>query len=504
MRPAPPRSWRHPTRRGSSAATTPWRRAGCRAPRSGHCARRSRRVHASGLTIPRPWPRPTWPRARQRRAVAAPRSAAEGLRRELAARRAAEEAARQPPGARRARSLALRAIGGGDRPRRRTSTPEESAPPWMRWRAERGWRASRPRSRRWRSGSSCRACWTAAPWMSWRLRPAVAVSGPTSWPRRCRPQPSHSPDGRRPRGVPCRPPAPKTQRLDASTTWHAAALDARRDALPDVAEAEEAAAAASAELARVERLAATIGATLGCCERPRSGSIVTWRRSWPRRSARWLPDRLARRATAEISVDPADLPVSVKEAATGQWRDARLLSEGTREQIYLLLRVAMAEHLVTTGGAGSAAARRGHRPVRRRPQARAARRAAPAQQRAADHPVHPRRRGPGLGRCGPARSRTTRSCGSQPLPGRRGASIAGCGHGARRAAGPGRHRLIRRVRRASAPPLRWRALTACPTIDCRPRNASLSSLRIRTTSSSGQRARLRAGWTRDRRSATCC
>ena len=48
-------------------------------------------------------------------------------------------------------------------------------------------------------------------------------------------------------------------------------------------------------------------------------------------------------------MDPASLRVSVKEAATGQWRDARLLSEGTREQIYLLLRVAMAEHLVTTG-----------------------------------------------------------------------------------------------------------------------------------------------------------
>jgi DNA repair protein SbcC/Rad50 len=47
-------------------------------------------------------------------------------------------------------------------------------------------------------------------------------------------------------------------------------------------------------------------------------------------------------------VDPADLNVRVKEEATGQWRTARLLSEGTREQIFLLLRVAMAEHLVTT------------------------------------------------------------------------------------------------------------------------------------------------------------
>jgi exonuclease SbcC len=64
--------------------------------------------------------------------------------------------------------------------------------------------------------------------------------------------------------------------------------------------------------------------------------------------ARWLPI-VSGGAYAEISVDPADLAVSVKEAMGGQWRNARLLSEGTREQIYLLLRVAMGEHLVTTG-----------------------------------------------------------------------------------------------------------------------------------------------------------
>ena len=39
----------------------------------------------------------------------------------------------------------------------------------------------------------------------------------------------------------------------------------------------------------------------------------------------------------------------VKEARSGRWRSALLLSEGTREQIYLLLRVAMAQQLATTG-----------------------------------------------------------------------------------------------------------------------------------------------------------
>ena len=47
-------------------------------------------------------------------------------------------------------------------------------------------------------------------------------------------------------------------------------------------------------------------------------------------------------------MNPADLSIEVKERATGAWRQARLLSGGTREQIYLLLRMAMAQHLVTT------------------------------------------------------------------------------------------------------------------------------------------------------------
>ena len=43
------------------------------------------------------------------------------------------------------------------------------------------------------------------------------------------------------------------------------------------------------------------------------------------------------------------MSIEVKEGPTGAWRQARLLSGGTREQIFLLLRVAMAQHLVTTG-----------------------------------------------------------------------------------------------------------------------------------------------------------
>ena len=62
---------------------------------------------------------------------------------------------------------------------------------------------------------------------------------------------------------------------------------------------------------------------------------------------RWLPT-VSGGAYLDVSVDPADLAIQVKETRTGIWREARLLSEGTCEQVYLLLRVAMAQHLVTT------------------------------------------------------------------------------------------------------------------------------------------------------------
>jgi hypothetical protein len=124
-------------------------------------------------------------------------------------------------------------------------------------------------------------------------------------------------------------------------------LQARRDALPDVAEAEEAAEAARGELARVEALAATVDATLRLLRAAQDRVHRDLAPILGQAVGRWLPI-VSGGAYSEISVDPADLNVTVKEQATGQWRTARLLSEGTREQIFLLLRVAMAEHLVTT------------------------------------------------------------------------------------------------------------------------------------------------------------
>ncbi len=118
--------------------------------------------------------------------------------------------------------------------------------------------------------------------------------------------------------------------------------------LPDVAEAEEALAEAVAELERVEGLSQVIDATL---ELLRAAEERVHRDLAPILAdgiGRWLP-RISDGAYTDASVDPADLSVRVKEAASGRWRPALLLSEGTREQIYLLLRATMAQQLATTG-----------------------------------------------------------------------------------------------------------------------------------------------------------
>jgi exonuclease SbcC len=136
----------------------------------------------------------------------------------------------------------------------------------------------------------------------------------------------------------------------ADRAWHElkGALETLAPGLPDVASAEEETFAAEAELRRVEGLAATIDATLGLL---RAAQDKVHRDLAPILAdavRRWLPS-ISGGAYTEVSVDPADLSVKVKETRTGLWRQAKLLSEGTREQIYLLLRVAMAQHLVTTG-----------------------------------------------------------------------------------------------------------------------------------------------------------
>jgi len=134
---------------------------------------------------------------------------------------------------------------------------------------------------------------------------------------------------------------------EAQAAEHRGALESSARALPDVAEAEEAVVKAGEELARVEATARTVDETLRLLRLAQERVHRDLAPILADAVRLWLPT-VSGGAYAEVTVDPADLSIQVKETRTGIWREARLLSEGTREQIYLLLRVAMAQHLVTT------------------------------------------------------------------------------------------------------------------------------------------------------------
>lgn len=118
-------------------------------------------------------------------------------------------------------------------------------------------------------------------------------------------------------------------------------------AAPSVPEAEEAFAAAARELERVESLSKTLEVTLEYLERAQERVHRDIAPVLARTVVRWLPDVTAGRYS-EATVDPETLEVRVRGGG-GTWREAARLSHGTREQIYLLLRLALSEHLVTPG-----------------------------------------------------------------------------------------------------------------------------------------------------------
>jgi DNA repair exonuclease SbcCD ATPase subunit len=142
--------------------------------------------------------------------------------------------------------------------------------------------------------------------------------------------------------------AAEVERRREAAAALAGALEVREAALLDVATAEEAAAAARLRVERVVELAGVIDETMALLE---AAQRQVHRDLAPVLAAairEWLP-AISGGAYVEAGVNPADLSIEVKEGPTGAWRQARLLSGGTREQIFLLLRVAMAQHLVTTG-----------------------------------------------------------------------------------------------------------------------------------------------------------
>ena len=117
--------------------------------------------------------------------------------------------------------------------------------------------------------------------------------------------------------------------------------------LPSVPEAEEGLAAAERELARVRSLEATLERTVGFLRRAEEKAHRDIAPVLAGTVRKWLP-RVTSGRYVDARVDPETLAVRVR-AEAGSWRDAARLSHGTAEQIYLLLRIAVAEHLTKSG-----------------------------------------------------------------------------------------------------------------------------------------------------------
>ncbi len=122
-------------------------------------------------------------------------------------------------------------------------------------------------------------------------------------------------------------------------------LAVRAETLDPVAETAEELAAAEAELARLRRLEQTLVTT--------HQFMAAAQDRVHRDLAPVLAERVRHRLVTvtggrytDVAVDPQTLAVQVRDPQ-GRWRDAALLSQGTAEQVFLLLRVAMAEILTT-------------------------------------------------------------------------------------------------------------------------------------------------------------
>ena len=125
-------------------------------------------------------------------------------------------------------------------------------------------------------------------------------------------------------------------------------LDEFESGLPDVPEAEERVERAVAELARVEGLDQTLGTAVRFLE---AAQERVHRDIAPVLRATVLErlEHVTGGRYTDCRVDPESLQVDVADAE-GRWRAARLLSHGTAEQLYLLLRVALARHLTEPTG----------------------------------------------------------------------------------------------------------------------------------------------------------
>ena len=126
-------------------------------------------------------------------------------------------------------------------------------------------------------------------------------------------------------------------------------LQVFRATLPNIADAEDALAAADREHQRVVRLGATLDRTIQFIESAQDEVFRTVAPVLRRTLLKWLPTVTNGRYD-DCRVDPETLQVEVRAVRPGaRWRDAALLSHGTAEQIYLLLRLALSRRLAKPG-----------------------------------------------------------------------------------------------------------------------------------------------------------
>jgi recombinational DNA repair ATPase RecF len=121
----------------------------------------------------------------------------------------------------------------------------------------------------------------------------------------------------------------------------------RQRGVPSVAASQEAVAQAAERAATLEHLSRILSAT--------RTFLAEAQEKVHRSIAPQLADAIAPHLAAvtggrytDVRVDPDDLQVRVRPPS-GTWREAARLSHGTAEQVYLLLRAALAQYLATTG-----------------------------------------------------------------------------------------------------------------------------------------------------------
>ena len=125
------------------------------------------------------------------------------------------------------------------------------------------------------------------------------------------------------------------------------ALDQFAKDMASVADAEDDCLAAKRQTEHLETLDRTLATTTEFLEHAQERVHRDMARVLRSTLQEWLPGTTAGRYK-ECRVDPQTLAVEVRDAQ-GAWRDADLLSHGTTEQIYLLLRLALCRHLVAEG-----------------------------------------------------------------------------------------------------------------------------------------------------------